>query len=59
MKTNKLILIFQMIISKTDSKEWTLECERVSSKLKFSIKNSAKDWRIHLENNKQFSGKIV
>jgi hypothetical protein len=41
-----------MIISKTDSKEWTLECERVSSKLKFSIKNSAKDWRIHFENNK-------
>lgn len=48
----------QMIISKTDSKQWILECERVSSKLKFAVKATTKDWRIHLDHSRQYSSKI-
>ena len=44
----------QVIESKIDQKEWILECERVSSKLKFTVKSNAKEWRAHIESAKTY-----
>jgi len=35
-----------------------LECERVSSKLKFAVKSDAKEWRSHIESTKTYSEHI-
>ena len=48
----------QVIESKTELKDWILECERVSSKLKFSIQTSSKDWRQHIESSKKYNQMI-
>ena len=48
----------QVIESKTELKDWILECERVSSKLKFAIQTSSKDWRQHIESSKKYSQMI-
>lgn len=48
----------QVMESKTELKDWILECERVSSKLKFSIQTSSKDWRQHIESSKKYNSMI-
>ena len=48
----------QVIESKINHKEWILECERVGPKLKFNIKNDAKEWRSHIEQTRAYSENI-
>ena len=48
----------KLLDSKIEKKEWILECERVSSKLKFVVKSDAKEWRSHIESTKTYSENI-
>lgn len=42
------------LISNVDGENWKLEVERVLPKLKVTIKNDSRDWRIHLEQMKNY-----
>ena len=44
--------------SRIERNEWILECERVSSKLRFVVKNDAKEWRSHIESSKTYNENI-
>lgn len=44
--------------SRIERNEWILECERVSSKLRFVVKNDAKEWRSHIEASKGYNENI-
>lgn len=48
----------KLLDSKIEKKEWILECERVASKLKFVVKNDAKEWRSHIESAKTYHENI-
>ncbi|EGR30951.1 intraflagellar transport protein, putative [Ichthyophthirius multifiliis] len=48
----------QVIQSKINEKDWILEVERVTAKLRYQIKNDAKEWRSHIEQTKEFSSSI-
>ena len=48
----------KLLDSKIEKKEWILECERVSSKLKLVVKSDAKEWRSHIETTKVYSENI-
>merc|ERR1719502_2132286 len=44
----------QVLESKVDPKEWLLEVERVTSKLKITMPNDSKEWRTHLQQTKSY-----
>jgi len=44
----------QVLQAKVDPKEWLLEVERVSSKLKITMPNNDKEWRTHLQQTKGY-----
>eukprot|EP00440_Ansanella_granifera_P043490 gb/GFBE01047141.1/.p1 GENE.gb/GFBE01047141.1/~~gb/GFBE01047141.1/.p1 ORF type:complete len:406 (+),score=148.64 gb/GFBE01047141.1/:1-1218(+) len=44
----------QVLQAKVDPKEWLLEVERVSSKLKITMPNDSKEWRTHLQQTKGY-----
>lgn len=46
------------LTSNVDSESWKLEVERVLPKLKVTIKNDSRDWRIHLEQMKTYKNTI-
>jgi len=48
----------QIIESNIDHKEWILEVERVTAKLKIPAPNDAKEWRNHIEQAKGYSQQI-
>lgn len=44
----------QVLQANVDPKEWLLEVERVSSRLKVQMPNDSKEWRTHLQQTKQY-----
>lgn len=46
------------LTTSVDSENWMLEVERVLPKLKVTIKNDSRDWRIHLEQMKTYKSTI-
>lgn len=46
------------LTSNVDSESWKLEVERVLPKLKVTIKNDSRDWRIHLDQMKTYKNTI-
>lgn len=44
----------QVLESNIDPKEWLLEVERVSAKLKMQMPNDSKEWRTHLQQTKSY-----
>lgn len=44
----------QVLQANVDPKEWLLEVERVSSRLKVTMPNDSKEWRTHLQQTKQY-----
>eukprot|EP00930_Biecheleria_cincta_P000962 TRINITY_DN102141_c0_g1_i1.p1 TRINITY_DN102141_c0_g1~~TRINITY_DN102141_c0_g1_i1.p1 ORF type:complete len:407 (+),score=122.19 TRINITY_DN102141_c0_g1_i1:92-1312(+) len=44
----------QVLQSSIDPKEWLLEVERVSAKLKITMPNDSKEWRTHLQQTKGY-----
>lgn len=44
----------QMLEANVDPKEWLLEVERVTPKLKVQIPNDSKEWRTHLQQTRGF-----
>jgi len=44
----------QVLEANVDPKEWLLEVERVSAKLKITMPNDSKEWRTHLQQTKGY-----
>eukprot|EP00933_Yihiella_yeosuensis_P037341 TRINITY_DN3123_c4_g1_i1.p1 TRINITY_DN3123_c4_g1~~TRINITY_DN3123_c4_g1_i1.p1 ORF type:complete len:407 (+),score=134.62 TRINITY_DN3123_c4_g1_i1:97-1317(+) len=45
---------YQVLEANVDPKEWLLEVERVSAKLKIPVPNDSKEWRTHLQQTKSY-----
>ena len=44
----------EILESNTSIEIWKLEVERVAPSLKITVKNDARDWRVHLEQMHQY-----
>ncbi|EAR82129.3 intraflagellar transporter-like protein (macronuclear) [Tetrahymena thermophila SB210] len=48
----------EIIQSKINEKDWIIEVERVTPKLKIQVKNEAKEWRSHIEQTKEYNSNV-